>query len=365
MAKRATRAEAKAKRFRELTEFSKTLTEFTLKPEMDDDARALYWVGPWDRKITIISPSEHGLGHLFMPKSKFDKKQGAHVWVIKTWKHLLHEALGRTHRPPTFFSLPAMMRFGITTPGVLKVLQKRQLDDGASYRDRIKPFNFILSPMINRQVYALGATSDQTRRLGMPTTASPDEFTLIAAFNENPLQWYKIPWVNIHNGRWFYLAPLARKQNFEASPYTIEDIVGLYHIHPESKSLAPDGSACGWYTAGLLQRTSIVAHGFEYIGKETDRKWEQEGDINMLFPLLPVYHPDESAKLIGSSPTQNASRSISKRKLAALTGLSTRTVQAARKGRRIRKSTALKIARALRNYRFAESEKLERTERKL
>jgi hypothetical protein len=316
-------------------------------------------------RIEVITPSEHGLGHLFMPKSKFDKKQGAHIWIIKTWKHLLHEALGRPHQQPTFFSLPAMMRFGITTPEVLKTLQKRELENGASYRDRIKPFNFILSPMINRQVYAVGSTPDQTRRFGVPTTANPDQFTLIAAFNDDPSTWFTIPWVNIHNGRWFYLAPLEKKQNFEASPYTIADIVNLYHIHPESKSLAPDGSPCGWHTEGLLKRTWIVADGFEYIGKESDRKWEQDDDINMLFPLLPLYRPDETEKLIGSSPSQASCRSVSKRKLAALTGMSTRTVQAARKGRRIRKSTARKIAAALRNYHVSETRKLEAKRRKL
>jgi hypothetical protein len=315
-------------------------------------------------KINIINPSEHGLGHLFVPRSKFDEKQGAKTWVVNTWKYLVCEALGRSHRQPRFFPLPAMMRFGITTPDVLKVLQKRQLEDGTLYRDRIKPFNFILSPMINREVYADDSTSDQTRRFGVPTTANPDEFTLIAAFNENPSSWYEIPWVNIHDARWFYLAPLAEKQNFEASPYTIGDIVDLYHTHAESKSLAPDGTACGPHTAGLLKRTSIIVNGSEFIGKESDRKWEQEDDISRLFPTLPIYRPEESAGLIGSSSTQNANRSVSKRKLATLTGLSTRTIRRARQGKRIRKATAHRIAIALRNYRFELSEPSKTLERK-
>jgi hypothetical protein len=43
-----TRAEARAKRERELREVAKAVKEYTLPPEMDEDARALYWVGPWD-----------------------------------------------------------------------------------------------------------------------------------------------------------------------------------------------------------------------------------------------------------------------------------------------------------------------------
>lgn len=45
-----TRAEAKNKRIIELTSVAKRVTEFTVAPEMDEDARALYWVGPWDFK---------------------------------------------------------------------------------------------------------------------------------------------------------------------------------------------------------------------------------------------------------------------------------------------------------------------------
>lgn len=41
---------AREKRIRELTRISNELKEFTLAPEMDEDARALYWVGPWDYK---------------------------------------------------------------------------------------------------------------------------------------------------------------------------------------------------------------------------------------------------------------------------------------------------------------------------
>jgi hypothetical protein len=45
-----TRAEAKSRRILELTNIAKRVTEYTLAPEMDDDARGLYWIGPWDFK---------------------------------------------------------------------------------------------------------------------------------------------------------------------------------------------------------------------------------------------------------------------------------------------------------------------------
>ena len=55
-----------------------------------------------------------------------------------------------------------------------------------------------------------------------------------------------------------------------------------YQEHPEAKSLAPDGTSCKANTCGLLQRAHIVAGEFRYVGKETDRKWEEGDDISVL-----------------------------------------------------------------------------------
>ena len=45
--------------------------------------------------------------------------------------------------------------------------------------------------------------------------------------------------------------------------------------HPEAKSLAPDGTACAPETTGLLKRARMIAGDIRYVGKETDRKWEE------------------------------------------------------------------------------------------
>lgn len=304
--------------------------------------------------VRIINPSEHGLGHLFVPNSDFDEQAGAKTWVVEAWRYLIQTALGLRHRTPSCFALPAMMKFAITTPDVFKVLQNRQAERPLSYRDRVKPFNFILSPMINRQVFGVDPRTKQPVRLGYPLTVNDEHFALIAPFTEDASRWYRIPWMNVHDGKWFYLAPLAKKQSFEASPYTLDDVISLYHVHPESKSLAPDGTPCGWHTAGLLQRTSVRATGFDYIGKETDRKWEQEEDLSLLFPILPVYRPNESRRLLGPATLQNKIRTMSIREMARRAGLSTRTVRAARNGKRIRKWTALKLENALREHEMEE-----------
>ena len=51
-----TRADARAKRIAELQRIAEDVKRrkvFTLAPELDADARALYWIEPWDHKRYI------------------------------------------------------------------------------------------------------------------------------------------------------------------------------------------------------------------------------------------------------------------------------------------------------------------------
>lgn len=55
-----------------------------------------------------------------------------------------------------------------------------------------------------------------------------------------------------------------------------------YQEHPEAKSQAPDGTPYKPDTRGLLQRARVVAGELRYVGKETDRKWEEGDEISIL-----------------------------------------------------------------------------------
>jgi hypothetical protein len=55
-----------------------------------------------------------------------------------------------------------------------------------------------------------------------------------------------------------------------------------YQRHPEAKSLTPDGTACRAETTGLLKRAHVIAGDIRYVGKETDRKWEEGDEISIL-----------------------------------------------------------------------------------
>jgi hypothetical protein len=288
--------------------------------------------------IQIQAASSHGLGHLFVPNSEFNKGADAPVWVVEAWEYLVCGVLGLPARRLPWFKHPAMMRIAITTPEVLKTLRVRE--ENLSYKNRIKPFNFILSPQINR----LGLS-------GFPSGTDPEQFTLIAPFTNDIARWHKLRWINVHDGKRYMLAPINRKRPFEASAQLLEDVVLLHEAHAESKSLAPepDGTVCDWHTTGLLGRISVTAHNMpEFIGKETDRRWEQEEDISILSPVLPVYRPNETERLVTDADHQNRVRILSVRKFAKASGLSPATIQAVRKGHRIQKSTSRTVAVTLR-----------------
>ena len=69
----------------------------------------------------------------------------------------------------------------------------------------------------------------------------------------------------------------------------------------------------------------------------------------MLDPLLLEYHPNETERLVADPVLQHDCEKVSIRALAKEAGLSPETVKAARRGDRIRKSTAQKLAKGLKS----------------
>ena len=60
-------------------------------------------------------------------------------------------------------------------------------------------------------------------------------------------------------------------------------LLDSYQSHPEAKSLGPDGELCGPDTQGLLQRAHVIANWPPiYIGKESDKHWEEGEDLSLL-----------------------------------------------------------------------------------
>jgi hypothetical protein len=59
--------------------------------------------------------------------------------------------------------------------------------------------------------------------------------------------------------------------------------IAQYLLRPEAKSFGPDGESCEADTRGLLQRAHIVANWPPiYIGKESNKHWEEGEDLSLL-----------------------------------------------------------------------------------
>jgi hypothetical protein len=91
--------------------------------------------------------------------------------------------------------------------------------------------------------------------------------------------------VNIHSGEKYKMVDCTKEKN---PPYNVvfpsqfARLLIEYQEHPEAKSLAPDGTQCEAGTTGLLQRAHVTAGELRYVGKETDRKWEEGDDISVM-----------------------------------------------------------------------------------
>ena len=92
-------------------------------------------------KIRITKASEHGLGLYYRPKEGRDPECDVPLWIKEGWQEILNRAHGLPSHNPEWFSLPVMRRIAITTPHVMTAL--RRLD-----RDKARPYNFALSPVI-------------------------------------------------------------------------------------------------------------------------------------------------------------------------------------------------------------------------
>jgi hypothetical protein len=212
--------------------------------------------------IEIVEPKAHGLGYFYPPK---DSPEGwdheTPQWIFEAWDWIIRGVLGLERTQPPWFDLPVMMKLTLSTPHhALKNLAKGPLT---------RSNNFMMLPQICRY--------------GCPSNIDWNKFTLITAFSSERDQWMQSKCINIHD----YQSPVYELTNEydgrRAVPKNFFMLLDSYQNHPEAKSLGPDGKPCEFDTRGLLQRAHIVANWPPiYIGKESDRHWEEGEDLSLL-----------------------------------------------------------------------------------
>ena len=212
--------------------------------------------------IRIVEPKAHGLGYFYRPK---DSPKGwaneIPLWIFESWDWIMRGVLGLKRTQPEWFELPVMMKLTLSTPHhALRNLAKGPLT---------RPNNFMLLPQIGR--------------FGCPQNIDWNKFTLITAFSSERDQWMRAKCINIHDPESPVYALTNEYDGRRAVSKNFFMLLDSYQKHPEAKSLGPDGKPCEFDTRGLLQRAHVVANWPPiYIGKESDRHWEEGEDISLL-----------------------------------------------------------------------------------
>jgi hypothetical protein len=221
---------------------------------------ALYTKSTHD--IEIVEPKAHGLGYFYPPKdSPPGWENETPQWIFEAWNWIMRGVLGLKRRKPAWFVLPVMMKLTLSTPHhALKTLGKGPLT---------RPNNFMMLPQLSAY--------------GCPQNVDPNKFTLITPFSSERDRWMDSKCLNIHDYKSRVYGLTDEYDGRRAVPKNFFMLLDTYQNHREAKSLGPDGNPCEFDTQGLLQRARIVANWPPiYIGKESDRHWEEGEDLSLL-----------------------------------------------------------------------------------
>jgi hypothetical protein len=259
-----------------------------------------------DGAITILKACEHGLGHLIAPCSP---DAAGRSWMAQIWHRVICEAEGMPVGPvPEWFAQPALMRLTASTPRLLAPFQRLRGQD--AYAKRIKPFNFLLSAIVAKQ--------------GHPPDADPRRFHLVAPYTSDPDAWRRLTWFDIHSGQPYGLTLNRAAGGRMACVRTIGDIVADYAVHPEPKSLGPDGLPCHRDTVGLLSPRPVELEELLYTGKEANLLEEVEQQlVHDWAEVLEVYRDPRAWRRLLLPLLSRITRPT----LATRTGLTERTLR--------------------------------------
>ena len=253
------------------------------------------------KDINIIDPKAHGIGFLYPPKdSPKDWEHDVPQWIYEMWDYIVRGALKLKRKSPSWLNMPQMMRLTITTYNVLEMLGEWKI---------ARPYNFLFLPMVDPTFgYAFN------RR-------AKEKVLLVSAFSSKQERWFGMKCVNIHTGKHYKMMDCTKAKNPSHNvvfPSQFRRLLIEYQEHPEAKSLAPDGTACESDTSGLLQRAHIIAGEFRYVGKETDRKWEEGDDTSVLEFKATEY--GRARMVVASAEVKSAIKKIGIKKCARESG---------------------------------------------
>ncbi len=218
--------------------------------------------------------SEHGLGHLLNPT---DPESEDREWIAQVWLGLIRKALGLQTQNPSFEHQPAVGRISITSPAVMRPLEK--LNEGKAYVDKIKPFNFLMTCHV--------------KPFGHPPGVNPERFHLIAPYESDSREWLNQTWTDQYSENDYKITTVGHHgDRHTARVKTYGEVLREYEIHPESKCADARGKICGKQTVGLLTRRHVRIDQIKYIGKESNSLEEVEAGLMHSAENVYTEYPD-------------------------------------------------------------------------
>jgi hypothetical protein len=208
----------------------------------------------------FIDRKESILGMLFPP---FDG------WIDAAWSAISEMWDCRSLRPRSWFALPAVRCFSLTTPAY-----SREMKALAGMR----PWNSFLV------AFVIGRKSDDPR---------PRTGVVVAPFECDPEQWAGLDWRFAESAK---AVPFGRpdSEGVRWRLRTLKDLLLQYVQHPIAEMLAPDGSTCRGYTRGVLRRRPI-RDGERWLILKEAAVWGDDPRHAFLVPEPEKVRADQSA----------------------------------------------------------------------
>ena len=157
-----------------------------------------------------------------------------------------------------------MGRVPITSPTAMRSLTK--LNRGKKYRNRLKPFDFLLSCHV--------------KQFGHPPEVNPAKFHLVAPYVPDPECWVDLPWIDQYSGKQYEITTEGlHGSRGLARVKTYGEVLREYEFHAGAKSADAKGKPSGKQSVGLLRRRHVRVEQIIYIGKESNRLEEIEAGL--------------------------------------------------------------------------------------
>lgn len=282
--------------------------------------------------INIINPKAHGIGFLYPPKDNPKKwKKDAPLWVYEMWDYIVRGEFRLKRKKPDWLNYPQMMRFGITTWNVLHMLGEWE---------SARPYSFLFLVMTRPDCF------NQIIYSGRQPDKKP---LLIAPFSSRQEGWPNLQCIDVHSKKRkeYRMRMNGEPLGGEFVPKTFAQLLYEYVRHPEAKSLGPDGKPCKPQTRGLLQRAHIVAGDLIYVGKETDRRWEEGEDISVI-EFRPVQY--RMRKVIASETVIRETLRIGIKRCARESGIDRNVIRKITRREYVKRRTHDRYVLWLQNY---------------